>query len=344
MLGENGAGKSTLMKLHLRRLPPGLGRDPLRGLDGEHRLAGRGPPLGIGMVFQDLRLVPALTVPRTWPWPCRRRGCASTGRGLCRADRRGLRALRPRRRPRRDWCAPVDRRTPAGRDPQGADGRRQAGHPRRADQRARPARGRRPVRRDRAEGQQGLSVVIITHKLREARAIADRVTVLRGGKVIVGGVDPTDHRRPRADRGDGRADGAGPARRASARRRPDDTPRSSCASVSVNGDRGAPGPERRRPRSCAAASWSASPAWPATASASCTRWPWACGRRRRDGAGRRAGAAAGRGPRRPWRRRRRRSPRTRWPTRSCPGSPCSSTWPWATSTCPAGASASTGRR
>ena len=37
----------------------------------------------------------------------------------------------------------------------------------------------------------GLSVVIITHKLHEARAIADRVTVLRGGKVILGGVDPT---------------------------------------------------------------------------------------------------------------------------------------------------------
>ncbi len=37
---------------------------------------------------------------------------------------------------------------------------------------------------------QGFSVVIITHKLNEARAIADRVTVLRGGKLIVGGVEP----------------------------------------------------------------------------------------------------------------------------------------------------------
>jgi simple sugar transport system ATP-binding protein len=34
---------------------------------------------------------------------------------------------------------------------------------------------------------EGLSVVIITHKLRETRAIADRLTVLRGGKLIVGG-------------------------------------------------------------------------------------------------------------------------------------------------------------
>jgi simple sugar transport system ATP-binding protein len=35
--------------------------------------------------------------------------------------------------------------------------------------------------------EEGLSVVIITHKLRETRAIADRVTVLRGGRLIVGG-------------------------------------------------------------------------------------------------------------------------------------------------------------
>ena len=32
--------------------------------------------------------------------------------------------------------------------------------------------------------------MIITHKLNEARAIADQVTVLRGGKLILGGVDP----------------------------------------------------------------------------------------------------------------------------------------------------------
>lgn len=37
---------------------------------------------------------------------------------------------------------------------------------------------------------QGLGVVIVTHKLGEVRAIADRVTVLRGGQVILNGVDP----------------------------------------------------------------------------------------------------------------------------------------------------------
>ena len=38
----------------------------------------------------------------------------------------------------------------------------------------------------------GLSIVIITHKLQEARAIADRVTVLRGGKAVLSDADPTD--------------------------------------------------------------------------------------------------------------------------------------------------------
>jgi simple sugar transport system ATP-binding protein len=36
----------------------------------------------------------------------------------------------------------------------------------------------------------GMAVAIITHKLPEVRAIADRLTVLRGGRMILGGVDP----------------------------------------------------------------------------------------------------------------------------------------------------------
>ena len=39
---------------------------------------------------------------------------------------------------------------------------------------------------------EGLSVAIITHKLSESRSIADRLTVLRGGKLILGAADPDD--------------------------------------------------------------------------------------------------------------------------------------------------------
>jgi simple sugar transport system ATP-binding protein len=83
----------------------------------------------------------------------------------------------------------------------------------------------------------GLSVVIITHKLHEARAIADRVTVLRGGKVIVGGVDPTtlDDRELIAAMV-GRTVPALPAVRPAPP--PDATPALELRRVSVKGDRG----------------------------------------------------------------------------------------------------------
>ena len=43
---------------------------------------------------------------------------------------------------------------------------------------------------------EGLSVAIITHKLGESRAIADRLTVLRGGKLIVGSARPSEMTDP----------------------------------------------------------------------------------------------------------------------------------------------------
>ncbi len=55
---------------------------------------------------------------------------------------------------------------------------------------------------------EGLSIVIITHKLHEARAIADRVTVLRGGRTSWRPSTPTSAQRRRAGRGDGRTHGA----------------------------------------------------------------------------------------------------------------------------------------
>ncbi len=75
LLGENGAGKSTLLKILSGSLLPDAGRITLRGRPIEIPDARRARELGIGMVYQELSLVPSLTVAENiflGRWPTRR--------------------------------------------------------------------------------------------------------------------------------------------------------------------------------------------------------------------------------------------------------------------------------
>ena len=116
---------------------------------------------------------------------------------------------------------------------------------------------------------QGLSLVIITHKLNEARAIADRVTVLRGGKVVLRNADPkglTDTQLVEAMVGHSvpaLSHARGETRRETAAA-------VGLRAVSVTGDRGEPALRRSTSRSGPASS-SASPVSRAAANANCAR-------------------------------------------------------------------------
>ena len=120
---------------------------------------------------------------------------------------------------------------------------------------------------------QGKSIIFITHKLREVLAVADRITVLRGGRVV-GTADPDEAtQQSLATLMVGRdvsftIDKAPGARRAT-----------SCCEVSGPDRRGRPRRHHRRTIStsrCTPARSSASPASRATASASSSRPSSAC--------------------------------------------------------------------
>ena len=189
LLGENGAGKSTLMNVLSGLYQPDAGSIEIDG----RKVAFAGPAesiaAGIGMVHQHFMLVPVFTVAENVVL-----GAEPTGRlgwldlGRARAEVREI---------SRAYGLEVDPDARTGDLPVGLQQRVEIVKvllraaevlildeptavltPREVEDFFRIVRGLRD---------RGKAIVFITHKLHEIRQIADRISVLRGGRIVGGG-------------------------------------------------------------------------------------------------------------------------------------------------------------
>lgn len=184
ILGENGAGKSTLVKILSGVLRPDAGRILLAGKELSLAQPREAAAAGIGIVHQQFTLISALAV-----W-----------QNFVLASREGKGILRPRhqiaqlRQEAERAGLPFD---PAARTGQLSLGERQRIEIFRALQVATAVlvldeptsvfttqESAALIMRLRDLARQGLAVILITHKIREALQAADVVTVLRRGRVV----------------------------------------------------------------------------------------------------------------------------------------------------------------
>jgi ABC-type uncharacterized transport system ATPase subunit len=190
LLGENGAGKSTLMNVAFGLYQPDAGELLVRGVPTKFGGSSDAIAAGIGMVHQHFQLIPVFTVAENVILGNELRKGAFIDMGEAR---RRIRELSER------YGLAVD--------PDALVGDLSVGEQQRVElvkalfREAdilildEPTAVLTPGEVDEFFGvvrslvDQGKSIIFITHKLREVLSVADRITVLRGGKVV-GTADP----------------------------------------------------------------------------------------------------------------------------------------------------------
>ena len=185
LLGENGAGKSTLMKTLYGVHPPDGGEMRIAGQPISFARPADAMAAGIGMVFQTFSLLPALTVRDNlaMAWP-------GTPWHLGRGGRLVAGALN-----RLAQLAPgIDANAQLGTLSTGEQQLVELAKVLNLDARLvildeptsvlTPAEAERLYGLIRALSHDGVAVVLITHKLADVEACADRVVVMRRGRVV----------------------------------------------------------------------------------------------------------------------------------------------------------------
>ena len=190
LLGENGAGKSTLMSILAGMQRPDAGRILVDGSEVQISSPKRALALGIGMVYQHTTLVPTLAVLENL--------MLGVGDGLSLDVRRA-----------RERFAELGEMLGLDVDPSAETGTLALGQQQQVEIARALWRGSRVLVLDEPTSMltpagveelakvlirltgQGLAVVLITHKLHEATAMGDRISVLRHGR-LVGSILPEE--------------------------------------------------------------------------------------------------------------------------------------------------------